>query len=148
MAPADTAISSCTISTDFGREEMNVLGQRLPYHRYVTFPVEVSCEIELYVSDLASLIGGNQLDAFPNTNNLTAETIKVIVESDDVADIESTGVGSPWHTIDLGTKNKINSITWGGGDTGGANATLTLAYRNFNKLEYTYGGPNGATGLY
>jgi hypothetical protein len=148
MAPADTAITSCTISTDFGREEMNVLGRRLPYHRYVTFPIEVTCEIELYVTDLANLAGANQLDAFPNQNNLNNETIKVIIESDDVGNIETTGAGAAFHTFDLGAKNKINSITWGGGDTGGANATLTLAYRNFNKLDYTYGGPNGATGLY
>jgi len=148
MGASDIAITSITVSTDFGREEMNILGQRLPYHRFVTFPVEVSCEVELYVNDISSLAGGNQLDAFPNQNNLTPEEIKLVIESDDVADILSTGIGVAVHTLDLGTKNTIQSITWGGGDTGGSNATITLSYRNFNKLDYTYGGPATVAGLY
>ena len=145
---AETAISSVTVSTDFGREEMNVLGQKLPYHRYVTFPIEVTCDIEMYVTRISTQAGGNRLDAFPNKTNLTEESIKIGVANSDVQDINSLGGAHLLHTIDLGTKNKIQSITWGGGDTGGSNATLTLSYRNFNKMDYKYDGPATAAGLY
>ena len=137
LATADIAVNSATVSVDLGREEMNILGQRLPYHRFVTFPVEVSCEIELFVTDIKSLVGGQRLDALPNATNLVEEPISIIVETDTVSNVQTTGAGATLHTWDLGTKNKLQSITWGGGDTGGANSTMTLSYRNFNDLSYT-----------
>ncbi|KKK61260.1 hypothetical protein LCGC14_3016100, partial [marine sediment metagenome] len=40
-------LSNVTISVDFGREQINELGRRAPYHRFVTFPTEVTCEVEV-----------------------------------------------------------------------------------------------------
>ena len=102
----------------------------------------------MYVTRISTQAGGNRLDAFPNKTNLTEETIKIGIANSDVQDINSLGGAALIHTIDLGTKNKIQSITWGGGDTGGSNATLTLSYRNFNKMDYQYSGPATAAGLY
>ena len=36
--------------------------------------------------------------------------------------------------FDLGNKNKLASVTYGGGDAGGGNATVTYNYSNFNRL--------------
>jgi hypothetical protein len=36
--------------------------------------------------------------------------------------------------IDLGSKNKLTSVNYSGGDTGGGNATITYSYQTFNKL--------------
>ena len=40
-------VQSITVSTDLGREELFELGTRQPYARVVTFPVEVTCDIEV-----------------------------------------------------------------------------------------------------
>ena len=36
--------------------------------------------------------------------------------------------------IDLGTKNKLSSVSYGGGDAGGGNVTTTFDFITFNKL--------------
>ena len=152
LTALEAAISSASISVDFGREEMNVLGKRLPYHRYVTFPVEVTCEIEAYVTNIKKMaavgLAGGRLDALPNKDNLTEEQIVIAVTDTEAGDIITQGGANDLHIFDLGSKNKVQSITWGGADTGGSNATITYSYRNFNKLDYRYNGANGTAGLY
>ncbi len=37
--------------------------------------------------------------------------------------------------FDLGTKNKLQTITTSGGETGGSNATAAYAFQNFNELD-------------
>ena len=136
-------VSNVTVSTDFGREAINALGSKLPYHRYVTFPVEVTCEIEVVINDAKA----QDIDALPLTDsNLSEESIKIKIWDEPIADApgggDHTGLKAQGsniiHQIDLGTKNKITSITYGGGDTGGGNATYSYSYRNFNKLDYKY----------
>ena len=133
----DPVIQNVTVSTDFGREAINALGTKLPYHRYVTFPVEVTCEIEVVINDAKA----QDINALPlKDSNLTEESIKIKVwdeHQNDAAGIQG-GASTLRHTIDLGAKNKITSITYGGGDTGGGNATYSYSYRNFNKLDYKY----------
>jgi len=36
--------------------------------------------------------------------------------------------------INLGAKNKLSSVSYSGGDTGGGNATITYSYSNFNEM--------------
>ena len=45
--------------------------------------------------------------------------------------------------IDLGTKNKLTSVNYTGGDTGGGNATITYSYQTFN--DFTYTAPTGVS---
>ena len=45
--------------------------------------------------------------------------------------------------IDLGEKNKLSSVSYSGGDTGGGNATVTYSYSNFNVLTVA-----GGSGVY
>ena len=40
-------INNISTSVDLGRETINELGSFAPYHRYLTFPTEVTCEIEV-----------------------------------------------------------------------------------------------------
>ena len=115
-------LNSASVSCDFGREAINVLGQKLPYHRYVTYPVEVTCDLEVTVNDIRS----QGVSALPEAGNLTEELIRFKVVDSNDAEIA---------TIDLGDKNKLTSVTWGGADTGGGNATLSYSYRNFNRMD-------------
>lgn len=122
----DAHVQSITISTDLGRTNLNELGRRGPYHRYATFPVEVTCAVEIIATsgDMVSATEGGIL-ATSQANcsiqkNLNNRTIRV-----------ATCHGEVFY---LGVKNKLTSITYGGGDTGGGNATVTYNFRNYNVL--------------
>ena len=114
-------IQTVTISTDLGREELFELGRRGPYHRFVSFPVEVTVAIEITTSE------GDLVDALADPvggTNLTDQTIDIVMRE-----------GSRFN---VGANNKLASITYGGGDAGGGNATVTYNYSNFNSLTVTH----------
>ena len=108
-------VQSISVSTDFGQENIQELGRFGPYHRYATFPVEVTAEFEIIATsgDLISVSG--------NAENLGNNTIVI-------KDTAGT-------VIDLGTANKLSSVSYSGGDTGGGNATVSYSYSNFNVLK-------------
>lgn len=121
----DAHIQNITVSTDLGREEIFELGRKSPYHRFATFPVEVTCEIEVIAvsGDMVSAIEEGILTPGSATGcndsgNLTDETIRI-------ATCDGT-------RIYLGKKNKLASVSYGGGDAGGGNATVTYSYSTFN----------------
>jgi hypothetical protein len=125
-------LQNITISTDLGREAIYELGRMAPYHRYVTFPVEVTSEFEIIAAS------GDQVQANDFTSatadcstayrNLKDKSVKVVI----------CGSGnSDSLTIDLGAKNKLTSVNYNGGDTGGGNASVTYSYQTFNKLKIT-----------
>ena len=108
-------INSFTCSTDLGREQINQLGTRTPYNRYVTFPTEVTSTLEVTAT------AGDNVNAVENArSNLSNHEICVVLADDTV--------------FHLGKKNKVSSITYGGGDAGGGNATITYNFSNFNDL--------------
>lgn len=117
-------IQSITISADFGREQMFKLGRLNTFHRYVTFPLEVSCEIEVLATGLDTL-GVDIPDAACSGLSLAENTGKFIM-------CDTDGVNR--YEIDLGSKLKLTSVAFGGGDTGGGNATLTYSYVTYNDL--------------
>lgn len=131
-------IQSIGISVDFGRTEINQLGKRSPYFRYVEFPVEVTTEIEVITrsGDLVSAteagILGTDTSACAEHNNLQDNTIRV-------ATCEGTRVY-------VGKQNKLASISYGGGDTGGGNVTTTYTYTTFNDFVVLHSGDPNVSG--
>ena len=113
-------IQSIAVSTDFGQEQIQELGRFGPYTRYATFPIEVSCDIEVIATsgDFIAVSGTN-----PNLSN------NEIVIKDTAGTV-----------LNLGTQNKLSSVSYTGGDTGGGNATITYSYSNFNVLTVDGGG--------
>ncbi len=116
-------ISSITVSADLGREELFELGRRGPYHRVVTFPIEVTCEIETtsHSGDMVSATEFGILgegSACENPGNLSDNTIRI-------ATCENT-------RIYLGRKNKLASVNYTGGDAGGGNVSVSYTYTTFN----------------
>jgi hypothetical protein len=107
-------VQSVSVSTDFGQENIQELGRFGPYHRYATFPIEVTCEFEVISTsgDLVSVSG--------NAPNLTNETIRIN---------DTAGT-----VLALGDKNKLSSVSYSGADTGGGNATVSYSFSNFNVL--------------
>ena len=111
-------VQSISVSTDFGQENIQELGRFGPYHRYATFPIEVTCEFEVISTsgDLVSVSG--------NAPNLSDEDILIKDTAGTILVLGSSGNG----------KNKLSSVSYSGADTGGGNATVSYSFSNFNVL--------------
>lgn len=123
-------ITSFSASVDLGREQINALGKRGPYTRYVNFPVEVTCDLEMLA------IGGDNVDAAEeggaNGKNLSDHSMQFVLDDSTV--------------ICLGSKNKLTSVSYGGGDAGGGNTTITYSMTNYNDFIILQSGdPAGIT---
>lgn len=110
----DVHMQNWTMSADFGREQIFELGRKGPYHRYVTFPVEITSEFEV-LSTSGDLVGADE-----QADNLTNRNILIAL--------------SDGTKFDLGGKNKLQSVGYTGGDTGGGNVSMTFSYITFNDL--------------
>lgn len=124
-------IQSATISTDFSREDINELGRKTPYYRPAGFPVEVTCEIE------AISVSGDFVNALENGDPSLFNTAGSGNNTSEEYIYLETRCGYGW---DLGGKNRLSSVSYGGGDAGGGNVSCTYSYSNFNKLEVQHSG--------
>lgn len=113
-------IQSISVSADFGREDAFEIGRFGPFFKTATFPFEVSTEIEVLNAR------GDQAAISGNYENLQDRTIII---KDDAGTV-----------LDMGTANKLTSISQSGGDTGGGNSTVTYSYSTFNYLKVNGGG--------
>ena len=120
---ADVHIQSISFSVDAGREAINQLGTYAPYYRYVNFPVNVTTEIQVIA------VGGDNINAVedvPSGGNLSNHTIQVCLDDSTV--------------IQVGNKNKLTSVSYGGGDAGGGNAAITYSMQNNNDFVVLHSG--------
>lgn len=121
-------IQSIRVSANLGRDQLFELGKRGPYYRYVNYPVQVTCDIE------TTSVAGDNITADENsTTNTSDRRIWLRLR-------EGT-------KIDLGSRNKLNSVTYGGANAGqqGSSATATYSYQNFNSMTITH--PQDPSGL-
>lgn len=109
-------IQNVSIATTLARTELFELGTKAPYFRYAEFPTEVTCSIDITATET-----GDGIDASSTADNITDQRIFIML---------SQGV-----MLDLGTKNKLQSVNTNGGDTGGGNVTVSYNYSNFNSLK-------------
>lgn len=130
--------SSISVSADLGRENINELGRKGPYHRVVTFPIEVTTEFEV-TSHSGDLISATEDGIFNSGShpcggggNLRDAAIRL-----------STCEGT---RIYLGKKNKLSSVNYTGGDAGGGNVTVTFTYTTFNDFTVLHSGDPNASG--
>ena len=136
-------IQNISVSTDFSREDILELGKKTPYFRAPGFPIEVSCEIEAISTsgDFVSIYEEGD-PAFTGTadqgDNISDEVIRIQLRDGTI--------------FDLGTKNKLSSVSYGGGDATGGNVSCSYSYQNFNVLsilhpqdpKYTHGATTAA----
>jgi hypothetical protein len=132
-------LQNITISANLGRDQINELGQLAPYYRYATFPVEVTSEFEI-IGQVGDYVNANDFlfssGCAVNYQNLTEFPIKL--------KICGSGVGNASNSYNydvsannylefyLGSGNKLTSVSYAGGDTGGGNVTITYGFRNYN----------------
>jgi len=123
-------VQDTTISTSLNREDLFELGRRKPYYRYANFPVEVSCSINVTCGGAIPYDAVNaNSDAISNLSN---EPIVIILDD-----------GTKF---DLGTKNKLQSVSFAGGDTGGGVKAMAYQFQNYNFLNITAtSDPDGLT---
>ena len=132
-------VTRIAVSTDLNRETINELGRRLPYYRFASFPVEVTCEVEVvsqsgdYISATENGILTTSTGSCNDVGNLRERTIRV-----------STCEGT---RIYLGLKNKLSSVNYSGGDAGGGNVTVTYSFTNFNDFTVMHSGDPSSSGL-
>lgn len=122
-------LQDVTISTDLGREDLFELGRRKPYYRFVSFPTTVDCTINVTA-------GGTQPGDLINADSDS--------ESNQSAEPILVKLSDGTH-FDLGTTNKLQSVVYSGGDTGGGVATVAYNFQNFNTLKIT--SPSDPVGL-
>lgn len=111
-------IQSVSVSVDLSREQVNQLGCKNAFARFPTFPVDVSTEITIFAQS-GHTLQVTELGAYTvgcERTNAPSSRLRFATDS---------GL-----TIDLGTKNKLTSVTQAFGDTGGTNGTYTLSFTN------------------
>ena len=118
-------IQNVNISCNLGRTDLYELGAKRPYFRYANFPTEVTTSIEITATEV-----GDNVNAYSNQDNVSNQPIKLVIDGG--------------YIIDLGTKNKLSSVSIGGGDTGGGNVTITYNYSNSNYLTVIASGTDPA----
>jgi len=121
----DLHLQNVSINADLGREQINELGAFAPYHRYATFPVEVTSEFEIigtegdYVNANDFLFSSGCGVRYTNINRFPIQ-------------LKVCGSGTGALDIFLGSGNQLTSVNYTGGDTGGGNVSITYSFRNYN----------------
>lgn len=110
-----------SVSVGLNRNSLFELGARREFFRFAGFPVEVTCEINVLAAGSDPSDGINALG--DNEANLTDQPIHIKLS-------DSTH-------INLGTKNKLSSVTYSGGDSTGGEVIIAYSYSNFNILGVT-----------
>lgn len=106
------AIQSISVSVDMGRENILELGRFKEYAKLRNPVVDVNTEIEVIAKT------GDLVDIDAEGGNTTARSISI-----------KTREGL---AIDLGSTNRLQSVSLGGFDAGGGNANATYSYSNAN----------------
>lgn len=111
-------IQNITISADLGRENIFCMGQKRPYYKYLSFPIEVTSSFEAITS------AGDKIEADGSLDNLSNQTIEIRTRGGLV--------------INLGDKNKLQSVEYSGGEAGGDNVNVTYNYVTYNDLTISH----------
>lgn len=136
-----THFQNVSVKCDFGREAIQELGTFAPYHRYVKFPVEVTAEFEVMA------VSGDMINATESGyySGLTGNTVATPSDTGCVARHNLLNQTIFLETCEgtriyLGTKSKLTSVNYNGGDTGGGNVTVTYSYSTFNDFVVAHSG--------
>lgn len=134
-------VTSVTVNADFNREPVYTLGSFEAYDRSIQFPIEVTCEIESLAID------GDFLDIDEEAYQGACTGSAPAVSNHAISFSICGDNGGSSMSIDLGNKNKLNSISYGGGEAGGGNLTITYSFTTDNNLTVlTFGTYKGVAG--
>ncbi len=119
-------VQDVNVSCNLQRENLFEQGRQGPYFKYPTTPIEITSDMSITAIkwDNVSALEEGTLTGLNAGFNLVNRTIKVRMR-------EGT-------FIDLGTSNKLTSLNYSGGDTGGANVTIRYSYQTFSDYTVTH----------
>jgi len=130
-------LQNITVNANFNRENINELGFFGPYYKYTTFPLEVTSEFEV-IAVSGDLVAANDFEYKDNDGNdassFSCSTKYTNLKNEEIVVKICGNTTNDSLYLDLGKKNKLTSVNYTGGDTGGGNATITYSYQTFNKL--------------
>jgi hypothetical protein len=116
-------VTQITCGTNAGRDPLLELGRKDPFFRFINFPVEVNYSITtLNLLGAGNVASEQGLDGLGD--NVLGRSCKIRVR-------EGT-------FIDLGTKGKLQSVTYGGGDATGGNVLTTYNFITYNDFSVTH----------
>jgi hypothetical protein len=125
-------LQNINVSAALARENIFELGRYRPYVKFTTYPVAITAEFQVIAT------AGDKVTAKGYQKNLSDQGIQLAFKNSTYTDgIENAGQSL---FIDLGSKNKLTSVNYTGGDAGGGNATMTYSYQGFNYFKVTGGG--------
>jgi hypothetical protein len=134
-------VQSINISADLGREAIYELGSMAPYFRYVRFPLEIKSEF--------TIVGtrGDYVDAkdFSSVSGCGVDYKNLQNKTIDIQACGGTGNNSGTFNLNLGTKNKLTSVNYNGGDTGGGNVNISYSFITYNTFSMTLEGTYNQT---
>lgn len=149
-------LQSISVSVDFGREDLQELGEKYPYFRAATYPTEVTCEFTYLADDTFTNSDPGNAHAFyekdivgdggnaTDKNKDVTEDEEIVIRLRSINPEDGQIVNNDGYTINLGKKCRLTGIQFGGGDAGGGNATVTYSYSTYNEL-YSKSGAHTAT---
>lgn len=115
-------LTNISISTSVGREQILRLGKFEAVHNYANLPAEVTVEFEVSATTAEGAVWGTVAACASPTG-----------DSFDKENIVLNMCGKTFRMDDC----KLSNVSYGGGDTGGGNATITFTYTTYNNLTVT-----------
>lgn len=111
-------ITNITIGMgDAGREDIYELGSKEPYYKSAAGSKEITAEFEV------ATVSGDFLGIYTKRDTSPPQRIKIVLAN-----------GA---TFDLGASNKVTAVSYGGGEAGGGNLTITYSFTTQNDLTIT-----------
>jgi hypothetical protein len=123
------SVQNFSVSFDCGRENINELGHKGLYFKTINPAIDVTTTIDI-VNKSGDMNQATEAGILGVGNNTSYETIQLTL-------LDST-------VINVGSRNKLQSVTNNGGDTGGGFGTIQYTYRNKNYCIISHSGdPSG-----
>jgi hypothetical protein len=113
-------LTNITISTSVGRENLFKLGQWKSYHSYMNLPAEVTVEFEVSATSVDGIAVGTDVGACASPTGGAFDEQNIVLN-----------ICGKTFSME---KCKLSSVTYGGGDTSGGNATINFTYTTYNSL--------------
>ena len=112
------SLQSIRVSTDMGREGVKELGRKKDYYKFRSPTVVTQTQIDAIAKT------GDMINARDDQDNLTNRTIKIKARE---------GL-----KIDMGDRNKLESVSMGGFDAGQGNGTMSFTFSTSNFFTVTH----------
>lgn len=116
-------VQTITVSIDISRDDIFELGSKRPFAKVPSFPLEVTCSVEVVTAQGDLVDARSDQDCGPDN---TTQSNTIIIRTCDGMQ------------VDLGDANRLTSVDMGGGEAGGDNMTVTYNFQSFNVFNVSH----------